>query len=394
MIFKKNIQKINLFEGIDTVKNEINKKISKTKWVFVILVAGGTASWKTSAVAKKINDFFPGSQILSMDNYYRGPSFMKEHPDYNFDQPEVLNLDLFFKHLKELKKWNHVMIPSFDFKNDPKIEAIKINSSKVIIVEWLFALTDKISKLWDYKIFVDLWTHSQILRRLFRDVERTWDKPKDILKYFLDVVSPMHKKYVEPTKKNADIILINDYIPQLESQNAKIKNSKIRFKVNQKGIKEVLDEIIYKLWWTYVWKIEQIDYFFNPSSWNFKKSGETLKISKLGFNRYFFSYFWPANDKKVYEDRYTMKFFIDYDALLDFKGLYPNDVIEISKLRRTFFVSWVLICLDELENWESYLTFKFDEKSWRIIIADVLEHLKIDARTWIKKSYIELIYNK
>jgi len=29
---------------------------------------------------------------------------MKEHPDYNFDQPEVLNLDLFFKHLKDLKK--------------------------------------------------------------------------------------------------------------------------------------------------------------------------------------------------------------------------------------------------------------------------------------------------
>jgi len=39
-----------------------------------------------------------------MDNYYRGPSFMKEHPEYNFDQPEVLNLDLFFKHLKALKK--------------------------------------------------------------------------------------------------------------------------------------------------------------------------------------------------------------------------------------------------------------------------------------------------
>lgn len=391
MIFKKNIEKYNLAEWIDLVKEKINKKISK--WVFVILVAWWTASWKTSAVAKKLNDFFPDSQILSMDNYYRGPSFMSEHPEYNFDQPEVLNLDLFFKHLKELKKWNDVMIPEFDFKTDPKMDAIKIKSSKIIIVEWLFALSDKISKLWDFKIFVDLWTHSQILRRLFRDVERTGDKPKDILKYFLDVVSPMHKKYVEPTKKNADVILINDYIPQLESKNAKIKNAKIRFKVTQKGIKEVLDEIIYKLWWTYVWKTEQIDYFFYPSSWNFKKTWETLKISKLWFNRYFFSYFGPS-DKKVYDDRYTMKFFIDYDALLDFKWLYPNDVIEISKLRRTFFISGVLICLDELENWESYLTFKFDEKSWKTIITDVLEHLEIDARTGVKKSYIELIYNK
>jgi uridine kinase len=70
-----------------------------------------------------------------MDNYYRGPSFMAEHKDYNFDQPEVLNLDLFFKHLKDLKKGNDVMIPDFDFKNDPKMDAIKIKSSKIIIVE-------------------------------------------------------------------------------------------------------------------------------------------------------------------------------------------------------------------------------------------------------------------
>ncbi len=392
MIFKKtNIEKYNLIDWVEIVKDQINNKISKTKWVFVILVAWWTASWKTSAVAKRLNDFFPDSQILSMDNYYRGPSFMKEHPLYNFDQPEVLNLELFFKHLKDLKKWNDVMIPDFDFRNDPKMDAIKIKSSKIIIVEWLFALTDKISKLWDYKIFVDLWSHSQILRRLFRDVERTWDKPKDILKYFLEVVSPMHKKYIEPTKKNSNVILINDYIPELEAKNAKIKETKLRFKVTKKDLKWVLDEIIYKLWGSYVWKIEQTDFFFNPSNWNFKKTGEILKIWKIWFNRYFFTYFWPKSDKKLYEDRYSMKFFIDYNTLLAFKELYPNEIIEISKLRRTFFLSWVLICLDELENGDNYLMFKFDEKTWKSTILDVLEHLQIDARTWVKKSYIELI---
>ena len=392
MIFKKtNIEKYNLVDWVELVKEQINNKISKTKWVFVILVAWWTASWKTSAVAKKIKDFFPDSQILSMDNYYRWPSFMAEHKDYNFDQPEVLNLELFFKHLKDLKKWNDVMIPDFDFRNDPKMDAIKIKSSKIIIVEGLFALTDKISKLWDYKIFVDLWSHSQILRRLFRDVERTWDKPKDILKYFLEVVSPMHKKYIEPTKKNANVILINDYIPELEAQNAKIKETKLRFKVTRKDLKWVLDEIIYKLWGSYVWKIEQTDFFFNPSNWNFKKTGEILKIWKIWFNRYFFTYFWPKSDKKLYEDRYTMKFFIDYNTLLAFKELYPNEIVEISKLRRTFFLSWVLICLDELENWDNYLMFKFDEKTWKSTILDVLEHLQIDARTGVKKSYIELI---
>lgn len=393
MIFKKikkEIKTLNLEEWVLNINKIIEKKLLKTDKTLIVLIAGWTASWKTSAVAKKIKDYFSGSQILSMDNYYRGPSFMKNHPEYNFDQPEVLNLELFFKHLKELKKWNEVMIPSFDFKNDPIMDAIKIKSSKIIIVEWLFALDDKLSKLWDVKVFVDLWYHSQILRRLFRDVERTWDKPNDILKYFLDVVSPMHKKYIQPTKKNADLILLNEYIPELESINAKIKDIKIRYKATQKDIKDALSEIIYKLWWTYVGKTEQVDFFFDPN-WNYSKTGEILKIRKVWFNRYFFSYFWPDDNLTDIEDRYTMKFFMDYNTLLSFRELFPNDIKELSKLRRTFYVSWVLVCLDEFENWETYILFKFEEKYWKTIISDVLKHLEIDARSWLKKSYIQLI---
>ncbi|MDD3793204.1 MAG: CYTH domain-containing protein [Candidatus Gracilibacteria bacterium] len=392
MIFKKtNIETYTLDSGVEIIKKEIEAKLVKAKGVFVILVAGGTASGKTSAVAKRLNDFFSDSQILSMDNYYRGPSFMKEHPRYNFDQPEVLNLDLFFKHLKDLKKGNDVMIPDFDFKNDPKMDAIKIRSSKIIIVEGLFALTDQISKLGDFKIFVDLGAHSQILRRLFRDVERTGDKPKDILSYFLDVVSPMHKKYIEPTKKNANVILINDYIPELEAKNAKIKETKLRFKVLQKDVKGVIDEIVYKLGGSYVGKTEQTDYFLNPGTSNFKKTGEILKIRKIGFNRYFFTYFGPSSNKKVYQDRYTMKFFIDFNTLSNLKELFPRDIIEVSRLRRTFFISGVLVCLDEMENGDYYLVFKFDEKNGKQVILDILEHLQIDAKTGTKKSYIELI---
>jgi hypothetical protein len=57
----------------------------------------------------------------------------------------------------------------------------------------------------------------------------------------------MHKKYIVPTKQNSDIILLNDYIPDLESKNAKNKETKLRYKVTQQNIKEVLDEVIYKL---------------------------------------------------------------------------------------------------------------------------------------------------
>jgi len=48
----------------------------------------------------------------------------------------------------------------------------------------------------------------------------------------------MHKKYIEPTKQNADLILLNDYLPQLEAKNAKIKSERVKYKVSIPNLKE------------------------------------------------------------------------------------------------------------------------------------------------------------
>ena len=167
----KKVETFTLSEWIEKAIQDISEKMTSKK-VFVILVAWWTASGKTSAVAKKLNDFFSDSQILSMDNYYKWKKFVEEN-NLNFDQPEALDLDLFFKNLKDLKSGKTVKTPEYDFKNSkPIFDKLTIKPSKIIIIEWLFALNEKIIELWDYKIFVELWVHSQILRRLFRDVDR------------------------------------------------------------------------------------------------------------------------------------------------------------------------------------------------------------------------------
>lgn len=376
---------------IEKAINSISDKIKNNKnKVFIVLVAWWTSSWKTSAVAKKIKDFFIDSQILSMDNYYRCREYIEKN-NLNYDQPEALDLDLFFEHLEVLKSGKSVKIPEYDFKNSKSIyDKIEIKPSKIIIVEWLFSLNKKISPIWDYKIFVELWVHSQILRRLFRDVDRTWDKPRNILKYFLDVVWWMHKKYIEPTKTEADIILVNDYTPNLESKNAKIKEERVKYKTSIPNIKEKLWEIIYKLGWTYIWKMDQIDYFFDPN-WSYKETWELLIIRRIWFDRYFFMYFWPDDEKTNFDDRYTMKFFIDYNTFSRFKDIYKENYVEVSKLRRSFYLSWVLVCLDEIEWWDTYLTFKFDSKEKEEVIQEILCNLWIKSLTWVKKTYFQLL---
>jgi uridine kinase len=64
------------------------------------------------------------------------------------------------------------------------------------------------------------------------------------LSYFLDVVAPMHKKYVLPTRKNAEIIISNEYTPLVESKNSQIQENQLKFPINIED-KEHLSDIIY-----------------------------------------------------------------------------------------------------------------------------------------------------
>lgn len=95
-----------------------------------------------------------------MDNYYRGHRFMDEQKklgnNLNWDQPEALNLDLFYEHLSQLKQGNVIYTPEYDFKTEPVFNALEIHPSKIIIIEGLFALDDNIAKLGNLNIFVDI----------------------------------------------------------------------------------------------------------------------------------------------------------------------------------------------------------------------------------------------
>ncbi len=378
-----------LEEGTGYLIQEIQKQLDEGKKNIIVLVAGGTASGKTSAVASKIQKSFSESQIISMDNYYRGREYYAKH-NLNFDQPEALDLDLFFSHLKDLKAGKTVKIPEYDFKKGkPEYEKLKISASRVIIVEGLFALHEQLRELWDLKIFVDLGVHSQILRRLFRDVERTGQNPSDILKYFLEVVYKMHKKYIAPTKEYADIILQNDYTPEKEAKNARITTDRLKYRLQIQNPKEIVGKLIYRLGGSYVGKIEQIDYYFNPNG-RYLETGEMLNIRKIGFNKYFFSYFWPNDTKTDYEDRFTMQFFTDFETVQEFKNIYPQEALELSRMRRSFYIQWVLLCLDEYENGDAYIVFQFDGENTREIIAKILKELDLQPKDFTTKSYFQI----
>jgi uridine kinase len=78
----------------------------------------------------------------------------------------------------------------------------------VIVIEGLFALYDPaLRNMMSLKIFVDTAPDVRFIRRMQRDVSERGRSLESIVGQYLDTVRPMHKQFIEPTKRYADVIL-------------------------------------------------------------------------------------------------------------------------------------------------------------------------------------------
>ncbi len=59
----------------------------------------------------------------------------------------------------------------------------------------------------DIKVFVDTDADVRILRRIVRDVRDRGRSLESVVDQYLATVKPMHERYVEPSKRQADIIV-------------------------------------------------------------------------------------------------------------------------------------------------------------------------------------------
>ena len=99
--------------------------------------------------------------------------------------------------------------PVYDFSiHDRTDDTITILPTKVLIVEGILIFTDpELCKQMDIKIFVDTDADVRILRRIIRDVKKRGRSLDSVVSQYLTTVKPMHEQFVEPSKRNADIII-------------------------------------------------------------------------------------------------------------------------------------------------------------------------------------------
>ncbi len=178
----------------------------------IIGICGGTGSGKTTIAREIVKTVGAHNVVLiEQDSYYRNLSDMPldERHQANFDHPDSIDSDMLVNHLLRLKQGLNVEMPLYDFKSHTRSNRIEtIEPKPVVIVEGILIFAEtRVLDLLDVRVFVDTPDDVRFIRRLKRDISERGRTVESVIGQYYRTVRPMHHEFVEPSKRNADIII-------------------------------------------------------------------------------------------------------------------------------------------------------------------------------------------
>jgi uridine kinase len=196
--------------------------------MFIIGIAGGTGSGKTTVVKKLIERLPKGEVVvIPQDSYYKDSSNVpaEERQNINFDHPDAFEWPLLAKHIEQLKQGQAVEQPIYDYiTSSRQQETVHVEPREIIIVEGIMALRDyHLRQQMDLKIFVDADADDRLIRVVQRDIVERGRTVEAVMERYQRVLKPMHEQFIETCKRYADVI-----IPQGGHNNAAI-NRLVKF---------------------------------------------------------------------------------------------------------------------------------------------------------------------
>ena len=178
----------------------------------VIGIAGGTGSGKTTLTRHLIDNFGGDVSVVYHDNYYKAHPNMtyEERAALNYDHPDAFDTGLMVEDLKTLCSAKTIHCPVYDYTiHNRSTDTVEVQPTKVVIVEGILIFQNPtLRDMFDIKIFVETDADERILRRALRDVEERGRTLQSVVSQYLTTVKPMHEQYVEPSRKYADIVVL------------------------------------------------------------------------------------------------------------------------------------------------------------------------------------------
>ena len=153
----------------------------------------------------------PGVCVLTMD-MYNDASMLVEG---NFDDPRLTDYETLNRNLEDLKAGKTVEVPIYDFKQSKRVgyRTQECPPSNVIIIEGIYALSDKLRPLQDLRVSISGGVHFDLVKRVMRDIDRSGQEPEDIIHQISETVYPMYKAFIEPDLRSAHLRVVNSFNP-------------------------------------------------------------------------------------------------------------------------------------------------------------------------------------
>lgn len=177
----------------------------------IIGIAGGSGSGKTTLVNRLAEQFGEEVTVITHASYYtpRPDLTDEERAAVNFDHPASFDTDQLIADLEALIAGKTVQVPVYDYAIRDRLEETRtVAPTKIILVEGMLIFENKaLRSLFDIRLYVDTDDDVRLLRRLLRDVKERGLSLDEVAERYLSTVRPMHRQFVEPSKRYADLIL-------------------------------------------------------------------------------------------------------------------------------------------------------------------------------------------
>ncbi|CAK9147880.1 unnamed protein product [Ilex paraguariensis] len=210
----------------------------KNDGIILVGVAGPSGAGKT-VFTEKISNFIPSIAVITMDNYNDASRII----DGNFDDPRLTDYDTLLENICGLKEGRSVQVPIYDFKSSSRkgYRTLEVPSSRIVIIEGIYALSEKLRPLLDLRVSVTGGVHFDLVKRVLRDIQRARQEPEEIIQQISETVYPMYKAFIEPDLQTAHIKIMNKFNPFSGFQNPTYILKSTRA-VSRDQIKAVLSE--------------------------------------------------------------------------------------------------------------------------------------------------------
>ena len=178
----------------------------------LIGIAGGTGSGKTTLTRHLKEHLGDDVTVIGHDSYYKrqeGKTY-EERAQVNYDHPNAFDTELLIQHLQELKAGRAIQCPVYSYADHNRTDqTVTITPTKVIIVEGILIFQNPtLRDMFDIKILWRRTRTSGSSAAAWRDVEERGRTLQSVVNQYLTTVKPMHEKYVEPSRKYADIVVL------------------------------------------------------------------------------------------------------------------------------------------------------------------------------------------